>query len=106
GKETMLTSLLTVVLYARIFLSASFRESFSARGRWYVVLAATWLVLAALVLSGPRSESAGFFTSVRPWTYLLNQSAMIAHYLRLAVWPRSLVFDYGVPQDFTFGQVA
>jgi tetratricopeptide (TPR) repeat protein len=105
-KETMATAPLMVVLFDRIFLFGSFHDAFSARGRWYVVLAATWLVLAALVLPGPRSESAGFFTSVRPWTYLLNQSAMIAHYLRLAVWPRSLVFDYGVPQDFTFGQVA
>jgi tetratricopeptide (TPR) repeat protein len=104
-KETMATAPLMVVLFDRIFLFGSFREAFSARGRWYAVLAATWLLLGALVLPGPRSESAGFFTSVRPWTYLLNQSAMIAHYLRLALWPRALVFDYGVPQDFTFGQV-
>jgi hypothetical protein len=32
---------------------------------------------------------------VSPWEYLLNQAIMIMRYLRLAVWPRGLVLDYG-----------
>ena len=32
------------------------------------------------------------------WTYLVNQAAMIARYLGLAVWPRALVIDYGLPR--------
>ena len=39
------------------------------------------------------------------WTYLLNQTVMIAHYLRLAIWPRSLVVFYGWPLPLTLGDV-
>ena len=31
-------------------------------------------------------------------SYLLNQTQMIVRYLRLAVWPRGLVVDYGAPR--------
>jgi len=30
---------------------------------------------------------------------------MITHYLRLAVWPRALVLNYGVPRLLTAGDV-
>jgi tetratricopeptide (TPR) repeat protein len=42
---------------------------------------------------------------VSPWTYLLNQTQMIAHYLRLSVWPRSLVVFYGWPVALTLREV-
>lgn len=77
------------------------------RTRWalYAGLAATWIVLAAVLWSGPRLHSAGFSTNVSPWTYLLNQTVMITRYLRLALWPRSLVLAYGAPQPVTLGDV-
>ena len=59
---------------------------------------AAWLVLAALLWSGPRVYSAGFATDVSPWTYLLNQTAMIVRYLWLSIWPRALVANYGWPR--------
>ena len=43
--------------------------------------------------------------SVSPWTYLLNQIQMIVSYAGLAVWPRSLVVDYGLPRALTIGDV-
>src|SRR5262249_33642130 len=52
-----------------------------------------------------RVHSAGFSTGVHPWTYLLNQTVMITQYLRRAVWPRSLVFDYGWPATVTLVEV-
>jgi tetratricopeptide (TPR) repeat protein len=36
---------------------------------------------------------------------LLNQTVMVAHYLRLALWPQGLVLDYGLPQAITLGGV-
>ena len=54
----------------------------------------------------PRVHSAGFSSPVRPWTYLLNQTVMIVHYLRLAIWPRALVLNYGAPSALTLQDVA
>jgi Flp pilus assembly protein TadD len=106
-KETMVVAPLVVVLYDRTFAFESFREAFRQKGRYYAALCATWLVLAALLFSSPRGDSAGFAgASVSPWTYLLDQSAMIVRYLRLAFWPRGLVLDYGEPARVTFAEVA
>jgi protein O-mannosyl-transferase len=57
------------------------------------------LILVLLVLSERRGQSVGF--SLRgwtPWTYLLTQSEVIVHYLRLAVAPLAIVIDYGWPK--------
>ena len=62
----------------------------------YVGLAATWAVLAALMLGQPRT-SVGFAAGVSPWTYFLNQLPLIVRYLWLTLWPRPLVVDYGLP---------
>ena len=48
---------------------------------------------------------AGFASGVSPWTYLLDQAPLIVHYLRLAVWPTGLLFDYGEPTARTLGEV-
>ena len=85
------------------------RSGDALRRRWpyYAGLCATWLVLVALLWSSPRGDSAGFAgASVSPWTYLLNQSVMIVRYLRLAIWPRGLVLDYGEPLPLTLSDVA
>ena len=106
-KETMVVAPIVVVLYDRAFRFDSFRAAFQARGRYYAALCASWVVLAALLWSAPRGDSAGFAgASVSPWEYLLNQSVMIVRYLRLAFWPRDLVLDYGEPSHVTFGAVA
>jgi Flp pilus assembly protein TadD len=106
-KETMVVAPIVVMLYDRTFTSGSFRDAFRERGRYYGALCATWLVLAVLLWSSPRGDSAGFAgASVSPWEYLLNQSVMIVRYLRLAFWPRGLVLDYGEPLHVTFAEVA
>ena len=105
-KETMGVAPIVVLLYDRSFVFQSFREAFRRRWKFYLGLAASWLPLAALLWWGPRSATAGFSVGVTPWTYLLNQSVMIARYLRLAFWPRGLVLDYGVPQSLTIAHAA
>ena len=63
------------------------------------------MILAGLLATSPRPFSAGFFTGVSPWTYLLNQTVMLTRYLRLVVWPTSLVIVYGAPRPVTLGDV-
>ena len=104
SKESMVTAPVLVLLYDRVFLYPSFRAALRARGGLYAGLAATWAVLALLLLSAPRS-SVGFSAGVTPWTYFLNQVSLIARYLWLAVWPRPLVLDYGLPRPLTVGDV-
>jgi tetratricopeptide (TPR) repeat protein len=95
-KEVMVSAPLLALLYDRTFLAGSFREAFRRRGWVYGGLASTWVLLFFLVLSAHgRSGTAGFGSGV-PWgSYALAQLPAIAHYLRLAVWPHPLIFDYG-----------
>jgi protein O-mannosyl-transferase len=103
-KESMVTAPLVVMLYDIVFLGSP-RETISKRWRLYAALCTSWILLAALAWSGPRARSAGFSAGVSPWTYLLNQTVMISRYLQLAVWPRSLVVNYGPPVPLTVGDV-
>ena len=99
-KESMVTAPVMVVLYDRVFMFDSVRDAFRARRGLYAGLAATWLVLAAVMASTPRT-SIGFSAGTDAWTYLLNQAEMVARYLWLSIWPRALVLDYGLPRPLT-----
>ena len=96
-KEVMVTAPVLVLLYDRTFVAGSFREAWRRRRWLHLGLAATWLPLAGLVASTGwnRGGSAGFNVGVAPWAYWLTQFEAITRYLRLAVWPHPLVFDYG-----------
>jgi tetratricopeptide (TPR) repeat protein len=96
SKEPMATAPLTVWLYDAVFISGSLRRALRQHTAMYAGLAATWLLLAALVFPGPRWRSAGFASGITPWTYLLNQPTNIVEYLGLSVWPHPLLLDYGL----------
>jgi len=104
-KESMVTAPVVVVLYDVIFVFESPRKAIRDRWRFYTALCLSWVVLAALVWTGPRAHSAGLSTGVSPWTYLLNQTVMITQYLHLALWPRALVVNYGWPVPLSLGDV-
>ena len=92
----MASAPLMVLLYDRTFLAGSFREALRRRWGLYVGLAATWLLLAVLVIgSAGRGGSAGFGLEISPWEYALTQCGAIPHYLRLCFWPTGLCLDYG-----------
>jgi len=97
SKESMVTAPVLVALYDRVFVFRSAREAWANRWPLYAGLASTWLVLAALVATGPRTGSAGFSSGVSPLVYLLNQFPIVTRYFGLAFWPRSLVQNYGWP---------
>jgi protein O-mannosyl-transferase len=95
-KETMATAPLLILLYDRVFLSRSLRAALLGRKGYYAGLAATWGLLALLVLhSGNRGGTAGFTAGMSPWRYGLTQFGSIWTYLHLVLWPSPLVFDYG-----------
>jgi len=61
----------------------------------YACLAATWLILAALLAKNPLGETVGFdIPELTPWRYARSEFGVILHYLRLSFWPHPLVLDY------------
>jgi tetratricopeptide (TPR) repeat protein len=95
SKEIMASAPILVLVYDRLFLAASFKEV--ARKRWplYLGLAATWLLLAVEVLRlTVNRQDWSLVADLTPWRYAITQPAVIAHYLRLALWPHPLVLDY------------
>jgi tetratricopeptide (TPR) repeat protein len=104
-KESMATAPVIIVLFDRIFVFESFTEAFRKRWRLYAGLMMSWLVLPPLMWSGPRMRSTGFSIGLSPWTYMLNQTVVISHYLLLTIWPRALVLMYGPTRPLTLGDV-
>ncbi len=90
-----------VLLYDTVFCAGSLSKALRERAALYGGLAASWVALAVLLASNGRSHSAGFASGVSAWTYLLNQGPIVLRYLRLALWPTALVFDYGLPKAAT-----
>lgn len=124
-KEVMITAPLIVLLYDRVFLSASLRQLLGTRGWLHAGLAATIVLLIGplmLAFTFPKGQpatasaagqtivstqvasarpSAGFgMPNLTPKQYALTQSTVIFHYLGLAIWPYPLCLDYGpAPPD-------
>ena len=96
SKEVMATAPVMVFLYDRTFVAGTFREAWRQRGSLHAALAATWLVLAALMFSSRLDERGVGFELGVPWfNYVLTECHAMLLYLRLALWPHPLVFDYG-----------
>jgi protein O-mannosyl-transferase len=95
SKESMVTAPVMVLLLDRVLLFRSFADAIRRRRSLYLGLFSTWVLLAILMAGGGRT-TVGFNTGVDIWTYLLNQPPILLHYLRLVVWPRALVVDYGM----------
>jgi tetratricopeptide (TPR) repeat protein len=99
-KEVALALPLVVLLYDRAFIALSFREAIK-NNRWlYLSLSFTWAVMLFLFLTTPLEKipTAGFaIKDVTSWDYALNEPGVILHYLRLAMWPDPLIFDYQWP---------
>ncbi len=95
-KEVMVSAPVLVLLYDRTFLAGSFRAAWRQRRWLYAGLAATWLLLAWLVLgTANRGGTAGFGVGVGFWQYAATQFETVARYLWLSIWPHPLIIDYG-----------
>ncbi len=105
-KETMITAPIMVLLYDWAYRAEPFRQTLRRRWPLYAALAATWGALAALMATGPRSNTVGFELGVGAIQYALNQCVVVVDYLRLAVWPFPIALDYGEPRDISFAHAA
>jgi len=94
-KEVMVMTPLLVLAYDSIFVARSWRAALRERRELYAGLAASWLVLASLLLTTNLKAKSGLTVDVlSPWNYFKMQWTVVAHYLRLSVWPQGLVLDY------------
>jgi protein O-mannosyl-transferase len=96
-KEVMVSAPVLVCLYDRTFVSGSWREAWLRRGWYYLGLAASWIVLFALVFStgGDRGGSTGGLHAEHGWlSHGLTQFESTLTYLKLTFWPHPLVFEY------------
>jgi tetratricopeptide (TPR) repeat protein len=97
SKEVMVSAPLVVLLYDRTFVAGSFGGAWRLRRGFYLALFGTWIALAYLAAGTAwHGSTAGFHTGVEWWAYALTQCEAIVRYLRLALWPSPLVFDYGI----------
>lgn len=96
-KEVMVVAPVLVLLYDRTFVAGSFRGAWTQRSRLHLALAATWLLLGALVVStgGNRGGTVGLGVGVPWWAYPATQFKALACYLARTAWPSPLTFEYG-----------
>ena len=103
-KQPMVTAPLMVLVYDLVFRTAPVTEKL--RGRWslYAGLAATWAILATLMISFPDTNIT-FSRSRSTFEYAFNQCQLVVDYLRQTLWPHPLAFDYGRPRDLSLWDV-
>ena len=101
-KQVMVTAPLMVLLYDCVFVSGSPLKALRRHGRFYLALAASWGVLAALHVLSESSSTAGFGIRLQWWSYSKTQFEVILHYLRLVFWPSGLCLDpfWPIVKDF------
>jgi len=107
SKEIAVTIPFALLLYDWLFLAERSWQRTRPR-RWLVglsfaplVLGGTFLLVRAYVSPSPMGDygsTAGFsFDRFTRWEYLMTQFGAIVHYLRLAILPVGLTFDYDWP---------
>jgi len=103
-KEVMVTAPLMVLLIDRALFAHSFGQALSSRRGLYLGLAASWLLLGYLLSGSPRPVSAGAALPFESLDYARTEASVVLHYLRLSIWPRPLILDYGWPISSSWSQ--
>jgi len=95
SKEVMITAPLLVLLYDRTFFAGAFRPALRRRWLLYIGLAATWIILIVIMLTGPRAGTTGFkMGHITAWSYARTQFGIVVHYIKLCFWPTGQCLDY------------
>ena len=97
AKEVMVTVPVAVWIYDFVFLARALPGRMRTRWPLHLGVAASWVVLFGFI--GPSNLFAGEFARPELETagrleYALSQPEILLHYLRLALWPHPLCFDY------------
>jgi tetratricopeptide (TPR) repeat protein len=105
-KPVMATAPVMVLALDYLFFSLSWKQALRRRWVLYAGLAATWLVLLPTTVMQSHESSAGFgYRAITPWEYACTQPRAVLWYVRLALWPDALCFDYMRPPLREWGRV-
>ncbi len=97
-KEVAVSLPLMALIYDRTFVAGTFREAWRQRGRVYLAMFSTWMLLGYFIFAtNSRGGSTGVADGLSSLEYLQTQGCAILEYLRLSIWPNPLIFDYGIP---------
>ncbi len=97
-KEIMVTAPFVIFLYDVVLLGGGIRPTLARRGLTHLGIAATWLILFALIAGGPRSNTVGFgLQGLSPYDYARTQFGVLLKYIQLAIFPLHLCIDYAWP---------
>lgn len=91
-KETMVAVIPVLLIYDWALISGSLRGAVRARWPLYSIFAAIILVGVFVVLPNSSTSRGDFKT----WEYASSQPGVVLDYLRLAVAPYPLCFDWGL----------
>jgi Flp pilus assembly protein TadD len=107
-KEVIALAPLIVLAYDRAFVSGSVGAAVRRHRGMYAGLAASWLLVLALVASTGwnRGGTVGPGVGVGAWDYGLTQFRALTRYLQLSLWPAGLAFDYGTFWEISLLAVA
>jgi tetratricopeptide (TPR) repeat protein len=92
-KEVIVTAPVMIFLYDRTFVAGSFGQAWRRHWRYFLGLAGIWVLQAFIMRI--KGQGAGFNQGVTSWHYALTSCRSVVLYLKLAIWPHPLVFDYG-----------
>lgn len=97
-KEVIVTAPVAAWLMDRAFYAGSFAAALRRRWAAYAGLGVSWVLIAAALLGSSRVGMAGeALAAFGPWDHARIQCVAIPTYVRLALWPAGLTFDYGGP---------
>ena len=96
-KEVMISAPIAALLYNRVFLHGSWRDSLRKSWPYFAALASTTLILIAILITAPRGKTVGFSLGIHWLDYLYTQAWVLAHYLTLCFVPSPLSIIYDVP---------
>ena len=95
-KEVIVALPLAVLCYDMVFNSCAPREALGRSKVLYAGLFLGWILLFYLAWSTGLGEARTGPLPYTWWQWLVIQTEVIWHYVRLAVWPDSLCLDYGL----------
>ena len=105
SKESAVMLPIVVLLWDRTFAYDSVRAAWRARRAVYAAAAVSWITFALLASQVSSTRRVVVSGEGSRWAYLLSQADVIPHYLRLSLWPRDLIFDYGSMRPVAIGDV-
>jgi tetratricopeptide (TPR) repeat protein len=95
-KEIMATAPVVILIFDRVFLSASWSEVWAKRKKIYLGYAGAWIVLGGLMAESRLFSRGIGFGGMGALEYAKVECEAVALYLKLSVWPHPLVIDYGL----------